>query len=495
MNNILDLKSGSDIRGVASGKNPFDIELTDGIVASATAAFTEMIAGGKKSEGLKIAVGMDPRLSSERIAGDVIMTLLSLGVKVYDCELASTPSMFMTTINLDCDAAVMVTASHLPANMNGLKFFTKDGGLSGADIEHILLRAAEHPFTPKSVQAKAEKSAHMDIYAKSLRDMIIKGVGGSQQPLEGLKIAVDAGNGVGGFYAEKVLSPLGADCSGSRYLEPDGHFANHNPNPEDKTAMDSIRDAVLESQSDLGIIFDTDVDRAACVDADGNEINRNRLVALASAIALKSAPGGTIVTDSVTSDGLAEFITKKLGGVHRRFKRGYKNVIDEARRLQDDGEQAPLAIETSGHAAFIENYYLDDGAYLMTKIVIETARMKKKGKELKSLIAGLSEPLEEKEIRYKILRDDFKSYGKYVIAKFEEYAEKSEGVSICPENYEGVRVSFDTERGDGWMLLRMSLHEPLLVMNCESVTEGGVDKILLWFEPFLAGFGKTVKNN
>ena len=129
--------------------------------------------------------------------------------------------------------------------------------------------------------------------------------------------------------------------------------------------------------------------RAACVDAKGNEINRNRLVALASYIALKNNPGGVIVTDSVTSDGLCEFIEKKLGGVHHRFKRGYKNVIDEAIRLTEEGKTAPLAIETSGHAAFSENYYLDDGAYLITKIIIEAARLFKENSSVDEIIKDL----------------------------------------------------------------------------------------------------------
>jgi phosphomannomutase len=90
------------------------------------------------------------------------------------------------------------------------------------------------------------------------------------------------------------------------------------------------------NDADLGIIFDTDCDRAAVVGADGREINRNRLIALMSAIVLEKYPGGTIVTDSITSTGLAAFI-KGLGGVHRRFKRGYKNVIDEAVRLEKAG--------------------------------------------------------------------------------------------------------------------------------------------------------------
>lgn len=133
---------------------------------------------------------------------------------------------------------------------------------------------------------------------------------------------MDAGNGAGGFYAEKVLLPLGADTTGSQFLEPDGRFPNHIPNPENETAMRSVCEAVKNSGADFGIIFDTDVDRAGAVDENGEEINRNRLIALISAILLAEKPG-TIVTDSVTSDGLAQFI-EAHGGKHCRFRRGYK---------------------------------------------------------------------------------------------------------------------------------------------------------------------------
>jgi phosphomannomutase len=90
-------------------------------------------------------------------------------------------------------------------------------------------------------------------------------------------------------------------------------FPNHIPNPEDKKAMESITKAVLEQKADLGIIFDTDVDRAAAVDSSGRELNRNRLIALMAAIVLAEHPGTTVVTDSVTSDGLTTFIEGKLG--------------------------------------------------------------------------------------------------------------------------------------------------------------------------------------
>ncbi|MDE5729798.1 MAG: phosphomannomutase/phosphoglucomutase, partial [Clostridia bacterium] len=273
----------------------------------------------------------------------------------------------------------------------------------------------------------------------------------------------------GGFFAEKVLIPLGADVGGSRFLEPDGYFPNHIPNPEDKTAINSLKEAVKESRADFGVIFDTDVDRAACVGADGEEINRNSLIALISAILLKERKG-VIVTDSVTSGGLTEFI-ESLGGEHLRFKRGYKNVIDKCRELNESGVYSPLAIETSGHAAFKENYYLDDGAYLIVKLLISLAQLAKQGKDLTSLISSLKKPAEEAEIRigFGAASKDFKAEGAKVIEELKHTAEQTAGLKVEKVNYEGVRIYFD----GGLMLVRMSVHDPVMPINIESGEKGG----------------------
>ena len=488
MDNLSFLKSGTDIRGTAFSFTNGEYELTNERVSAITAACARTFAVKTGKSVMSFSVGCDSRVSSDRIKSCVADTLLTLGHTVTDCGMCSTPAMFMTTVKLGCDGAFMITASHLPAEMNGIKLFTRGGGFDGADIAEILAFASEHPFEAKC-GLTCEKHAFLSEYASELREMIIKATG-SEKPFEYLKIVVDAGSGVGGFYANRVLAPLGADTSGSRYLEPNGLFPGHVPNPENKAAMDSIREAVIESEADFGIIFDTDVDRAACVFSDGSEINRNRLVALASYIALKDCPGGTIVTDSVTSDGLARFIEHDLGGVHRRFKRGYKNVIDESKRLNGEGISSPLAIETSGHAAFACNYFLDDGAYLITRILIELARRRMAGGRLSDITASLSEPAEEKEIRYKIALADFKSYGLSVIEDFKRYTAETDGAVPAPENYEGLRVSLAPELGDGWLLLRMSLHEPLLVMNCESAVAGGTEKILTWFNKFIGSYGQ-----
>lgn len=476
-------KSGTDIRGVASeGVEGQPVNLTDEVVRNMAGGFARFLGNklSKKITDMKVAVGRDSRISGPRIAEIVIKTLSDYGVEVIDCGLATTPSMFMTTVELGCDAAVQITASHHPFNRNGLKFFTRQGGLEGADITQILEFAQAGMTPPDALNGLMKKVNFMDRYAEILCDIIKKGVNAEDYdlPLKGLHICVDAGNGVGGFYADKVLKVLGADTTGSRYLDPDGMFPNHVPNPEDKTAMAAISEAVVESGADLGVIFDTDVDRGAAVDSKGNEINRNRLVALAAAIALEGNDGGTIVTDSITSDGLKEFIEKTLGGKHYRYRRGYKNVIDKAQELEAQGICCPLAIETSGHAAMKENYFLDDGAYLCTKIIIKMAQLRREGKEISDLIADLKECKEEKEIRIKIKEADFGAYGKSVIEKLTAFAEAQEGWMVADDNREGIRVSFAEGDGDGWFLLRLSVHDPIMPLNIESNTEGGVEVIL-----------------
>ena len=483
-------KSGTDIRGVASeGVEGQPVNLTDDVVARMADGFVLWLSKkvSKAPETLTISIGRDSRISGPHIVSICSERFKRCGATVLDCSLASTPSMFMTTVDLGCDGALQITASHHPFNRNGLKFFTREGGLEGSDIEEILEYAQNGESPAENSCGKIRKVDYMTDYAKGLCKKIKEEVNAEDydHPLKGFKIVVDAGNGAGGFYADKVLSVLGADTTGSRYLEPDGMFPNHIPNPEDATAMASICEAVKEANADLGVIFDTDVDRGGAVDNKGNEINRNRLVAVAAAIALEGNEGGTVVTDSITSSGLKEFIEDTLGGQHYRYRRGYKNVIDKALELNAQGINCPLAIETSGHAAMKENYFLDDGAYLCTKIIIKAAQMRKEGKELDELTAELKEPVESKEVRFKILEPDFKACGEKIINDLTAYAMAQKGWNVANDNREGIRVSFDKDNGDGWFLLRLSVHDPIMPLNIESDSVGGVDIIYNKLNEFL----------
>lgn len=497
------LQNGSDIRGVAlAGENPVNLGREEAVNLSA--AFGRWLAekSKKPAESLKVSVGYDSRITAESLKEAVCEGLSGLGATVLDCGLASTPAMFMSTVfeEFNCDGAVMITASHLPKDRNGFKYFSREGGLDKGDISAIIesaeigTEAGEETQmeTSKETCGSIVKARLMSTYCKYLREKIMREVGGDK-PLTGLKIVVDAGNGAGGFYANDILKPLGADIRGSQFLEPDGNFPNHQPNPENPEAMASICKAVKDNQADFGLIFDTDVDRSSAVDAGGKEINRNAIVAMAAALIAAEHPGTTVVTDSITSDQLTVYLEKCLGLKHLRFKRGYKNVINKAKELNENGVDSQLAIETSGHAAYKENFFLDDGAYLATKIVIKAAQLKKAGAELGVMLASLEEPKEAVEKRFSIDRKDFQEYGKRVLAGLEQWIEEEGenfGASVVRPNYEGVRIYFDNEKVKGWCLLRKSLHDPQMPLNVE-VTRGRCEDILEVISGFVERFGTS----
>jgi len=479
------LQNGSDIRGVAlDGIAGEAVNLTPDIAKTIAMAFAAWLSTrtGKPARELRISIGRDSRLSGPALRDAAVTGLRAMGCQVIEVGLASTPAMFMSTVlpGFGYDGAIMLTASHLPFNRNGLKFFTPEGGLEKQDITAILTLAAGGELAVAAQAGEVLTLDFISVYAAYLVENIRKGAADAQDyehPLQGLRIIVDAGNGAGGFFVDKVLRPLGADTTGSQFLDPDGSFPNHIPNPEDAAAMASIQKAVRDNQADLGIIFDTDVDRAGAVDKNGKEINRNRIIALMAAIVLGEHPGTTIVTDSITSDELRVFIEDRLGGQHHRFKRGYKNVINEAIRLNGLGRETHLAIETSGHGALQENYFLDDGAYLIAKILIKVARLKREGKTVDSLLADLAEPAEAREFRLGITEADFKTCGLQIIEKLTAAAAQEPGWTPAADNYEGIRISVDPEHGDGWFLLRLSLHDPLMPLNMESRQPGGVKRM------------------
>lgn len=483
---LFKLQNGSDIRGVALDGVPGEpVNLTGEAVERIVAAFVRWISAkeGKPVSEISIGVGHDPRITSKPIMRNCINAAVQAGASVTDCWMASTPAMFMSIVfdETAFDGAIMVTASHLPYNRNGLKFFDVDGGLEKSDIRAILEDAANTPY----VKAPFHDVPRIDLisdYALYLCQCVRHAAADPEipdsrlHPLRGLHIIVDAGNGAGGFFAKKVLVPLGADVSGSQFLNPDGSFPNHIPNPEDSDAMSSICEAVVRSHADLGLIFDTDVDRMSAVLKGGVPVNRDGIIALMAAVLAPEHKGETIVTDSVTSDRLTTFLQDTLGLRHHRFKRGYKNVINECRRLNESGAASPLAIETSGHGALAENYYLDDGAFLAVKLLIAAARLKKENRTLASLIEKFPPLCEAREYRLKLTGDDFVSDGTKILESFESKA-KQQGIFVEPNSYEGIRLRF--EGGcEGWALLRLSLHDPVMPLNMEGAKPGDCDAIV-----------------
>lgn len=478
---LLSLQNGSDIRGFAIDTESQKKNLTKETIKAIANGFSRWLNDQKldTSDKATIAIGHDSRISGPEIKRWLVEEFLKIGIDIYDVGMATTPALFMSTQydEFKADAGIMITASHLPMEYNGLKFFTQKGGLEHEDIEAILTYAQDENLPESAASGKAVSKDLLEVYALDLVDKIRSQVSSlNEKPLQGKKIIVDAGNGSGGFFATKVLEPLGADIEGSQFLNPDGTFPNHEPNPDNKEAMKSIGDAVIRHQADLGIIFDTDVDRSAIVDFRGKSINRNSLIGLIGAIILEEYPQSTIVTNSPVSNHLETFI-QNLGGKVDRYISGYRNVINRGIELNNEGIDCALAIETSGHAALRENFFLDDGAYLAAKILVKEAELTKTNHTVVDLINDLKQPAETEEVRFIIHDADVRDFGETLLHAFKLWLEQTDGFEVVPKNHEGIRSNIEDPFGNGWLLLRMSLHEPKLVLQIENDTVGMIPGI------------------
>lgn len=478
----LQLRKGTAVYGIATALTENqEIDLTEEAVSSIAKAFCVWLMSRTRKTKVHVAIGYDSRLSSPFLCEAAVTGILSIGHDAIVTDLSTTPSM-LTLLHdnawqkkYPCDGSIMITASHLPAEYNGLKFFFGDDSLSADSIDSILYHAESAVYTDITEVGQRIEAPYLEEYADRLVNMI-RSATGEELPLLEKKIVVDAGNGVGGFFVSKVLAPLGADTAGSQYLEPDGNFPHYIPNPENAEVIASLSNAVRAAKADLGILFSADAERVGAVDQYGNLFNRNRLIALMSAIVLSEKPG-TIVTDSITSDGLTKFIQAR-GGKHHRYIRGAQNIINEAIRLNSLEEYTPLAIETSGHAAMLENDFRDDSMYLITRMLIAFVLAGKSGYTLTDVIADLEEPKEALEVRLPILdTKDPALCATRAICEYAAYALRTPYIIPVDENYEGCRVNYDEKHGNGWTMLRASLHENTVPVNIESNSAHGVLKM------------------
>ena len=521
-NSMISLKlfqkasNGFDIRGIYPSSKIIDSSELDGPLLSKEAAFwfgygfarwLENCEGydGRK---LSVAIGRDPRESGLILSSWFAGGVEQAGAIPCNVGLCTTPAMYLSCCSESSqyapgpwpfDGAVCITASHLPPQWNGIKFFDSNSptNIGEEAISNLIAlseieRNKDH-ITPHQAQVNSEDIRFLPVYTAFLQDTAKKLCMRNMRPyndlpLKDLKICVNAGNGAGGFLAS-ALSELGADTTPSFHLEPDGTFPNHIPNPEDKVAISMTAQRVLDTGSDIGICLDTDADRVGIVDSDGRLLNRNGLIALVSKIALReSPPGGIIVTDSATSNGLRKFIEDTLGGKHISYKKGYRNVIELARSTPG----CVAAVECSGHGAWRDNGWVDDGCYTAVRLVSELAAMKQTlgktgGPLLSAVISELQEPAESHEFRLRVKADvanrSFEEVMKSALNSFRSIAMNTVGWSVDPVQHDGIRAQINTRKSSedspdndtisGWCMLRASLHEPILSLHVESDNHGG----------------------
>lgn len=451
----LKLISGSDIWGR-------DDQLTDDFCTRIGYAFAGMLAQRLETtpDRLTIAVGREESASGRRIQSALIRGVTVADSDVLDGGACAAPALFMTVTRHEkgasADGAMMVTRDEgLPA----IRFLTVRGGFGEADLAELVRLAAETVVPERLVTRINPMEGYRDFLraraARLLADDALK-------PLLGLVAIVDTASAGGAFCAD-LLEGMGADLDRLSAGDPR-----------------TMAQAIADYGADMGLRFDSDCSRAYVFDQNGAELDGNRMIALLSAMLLEKQPGATIVTDSVTTTGLSAFIAE-WGGVHYRFKRGYRNVIDEAVRLNDEGIDCPLAIETTGHAAFRENDFLDDGVYLALRIACEALDRKREGQTLFSLADDLEQPVETFRTSLTLLdRDDPAAACQEAAEILLSYTLEDPEWQPAPDSREGVRITFNFDGGinNAWLQMRASMHAPALRMDTGSNVPGGVRRIL-----------------
>ncbi|MBU4187569.1 MAG: phosphomannomutase/phosphoglucomutase [Propionicimonas sp.] len=301
----------NDIRGVVSGAG---IEWdTDGARAVG-AAFAEAF----ELRGAEFVMGRDMRAGGPELAQAFAMGAMSRGASVIDIGLASTDGLWFASGHLGIPG-VQFTASHNPANYNGIKFCQ---ALAAPITPELMARIKELTYTelpPTPESGSQRKLDLLDAYAARLHSLV--GLDGIRR----LKVVVDAGNGMAGFTTPAVLGPLNLELV-ELFTELDGSFPNHPPNPLEPENLVDAQRAVIEHGADLALVFDGDADRCFIIDEHGAVVSPSVITALIARAELAREPGGVIVINTITSRAVAEVVEAAGGTIavstvgHTRMK-------------------------------------------------------------------------------------------------------------------------------------------------------------------------------
>ena len=521
----------NDIRGIA------DSQLTDDFCKLTGLAYVELLRRyrNKDPHELTVVVGKDVRNSGPRIKTAFTEALLSKGVHVIDIapgeNVSSTPLMYFGTWLFDADGGVEVTGSHLEKEWNGLKLCI---GSESAAERHI----REMYHTAQELEAEFEAGAlsfsstekgkleevdvlpdyHAMIAANIIlrgrwEDLALQALSGnislkealatarqeiaqlpqeSRNPLAGLRIAYDAGNGTTGVIAPPLFRELGAEVF-ELYSEPDGNFPNHLPDPTIPRFMEDLHAEVARTNAHIGLSSDCDGDRAGAVSPNGKMIIGEQILALLCKHILREHPRavwgsaprprkpckGLIVYDTKCSDAIKEIITEN-NGIPVEWKTGFSFI---KAKMSEVG--AVAGGEMSGHVYFVKNNRADDAVFAFSELLLLTAEELRSGKSTEVVDELLADFLKRyvntPEIRIPVVSDAEKER---VSDAVEEYYR--ELAANNPERYkrrvdergndiDGVKIDFVEE--DGWALIRRSNTSPVIILRMEARTSNGLKMI------------------
>ena len=432
-----------DIRGV------WGTDLNEEIVYSIGRAMAFRLSerfAGKKD--LRVTIGRDVRMSSPAMLSALAWAFMKSGVDVIDLGACPTPVQYFSLFTMPVDGGAMITASHNPAEFNGLKLSIGTETLYGDEIQRIKRYIGEG----RTVDGKGALVSHeiLPEYMEYMRRHF--------GPLSGMKAVLDCGNGVAGLVAPELFSRLGAEMI-PLYCTPDGNFPNHHPDPVAPENIKDLISTVLREKADVGIGYDGDGDRIGVVDGDGEIIWGDRLLSLFARQLLKEHPGATIIGEVKCSQSLYDDI-ESHGGVPMMWKTGHSLIKS---KMKESG--ALLAGEMSGHIFFKDRYFGYDDAVYASLRLMEALKRNGPPYSVKRLLAGLPRMSITPEIRVDC-PDDRKFD---VVERIkEELGRKHPIIDI-----DGVRVRYP----GGWGLVRASNTQPALVMRFEATDDETLKKM------------------
>ncbi|MDQ2909277.1 MAG: phosphomannomutase/phosphoglucomutase [Candidatus Eremiobacteraeota bacterium] len=395
-----------------------------------------------------IVVGRDMRPSGQVLFEAFARGATEAGADVTDIGLVSTDALYFAVGQYGYDGGVMITASHNPANYNGMKFTREQARAISLEtgLSAIRDRIARGDLGAKAAQpGKMTKRNVLDDFAEHCLRFVERGA------VKPLRIAIDAGNGMAGLTVPHVFSHLPCTVI-PLFFDLDGTFPNHPASPIEPDNMVDLQKAVLDGKCDLGVAFDGDADRMFLVDEKGGLIGGDMVTALVAINTLKRYPGAKILYNLICSRSVPEEI-EKHGGIAVRSQVGH-SLIKKTMREED----IVFGGEHSGHFYFRDNWFADSGmiALLQCLEVFSEA-----GKPVSAVIAPIDTRFRSGEINSRV--HDIR-------AKLAELEARYKDARI--DHLDGVTIAYD----HWWMNVRPSNTEPLLRLNVEGDTKALMER-------------------
>jgi phosphomannomutase/phosphoglucomutase len=422
-----------DIRGVVA--DDFDDEF---VVDLGRAYATILIEAGKRT----VTLGRDCRLSSDALRDRLIEGLLPSGIDVVDVGVVPTPLLYFSVLHWKMDGGAMITGSHNAAAYNGFKLGVGPTTIFGEEIQRVRKIIETRAFKTMGKKGALSERPVLPDYREYIKRHI--------KLAAGMKVAVDGGNGCGGVVAAPLMREFGLDTV-ELYIEMDGRFPNHHPDPTVEENMRDLQAAVKRSGARIGIAYDGDADRVGVVDERGRRHEADLILVLLARDLLSRHPGAQIVFDVKSSQSLVDDI-RAHGGVPVMWKTGHSHL---KRKMRED--RILLGGEVSGHMFFAEDYYgVDDGILASCKVIELAARAQGPLSRLFDTVPHLAATPE-----LKAMCPDGEKFR--VIAELtQELKRRYDVIDI-----DGARVLFP---GGGWGLVRASNTNPYLTLRFEAAT-------------------------